>query len=59
MARRLHIRHLRAICLVMNRGGRQGLMLCDDDDRRLSISTVAEGCQKTTWQGRSFYMTLS
>jgi hypothetical protein len=54
MARKLRIQYPGAIDHVMNRGGHQELIFSDDDDRSLSVSTMAEGCQRTGWQIHSF-----
>ncbi len=47
MARKLRIQYPGAIYHVMNRGDHQETIFCDDDDRKLFVATLAEGCQKT------------
>jgi REP element-mobilizing transposase RayT len=54
MARKLRIQYSGAIYHVMNRGDHQEVIFCDDDDRKLFLSTLAEGCQKTSFQIHSF-----
>jgi REP element-mobilizing transposase RayT len=38
----------------MNRGDHRESIFCDDDDRRLFLSTLEEACEKTSWQIHSF-----
>jgi REP element-mobilizing transposase RayT len=38
----------------MNRGDHRESIFCDDDDRRVFLSTLEEACQKTAWQIHSF-----
>jgi REP element-mobilizing transposase RayT len=54
MARKLRIQYLGVIYHVMNRGDHQEVIFCDDDDRKLFLSTLAEGCQKTSFQVHGF-----
>ena len=54
MARKLRIQYPGAIYHVMNRGDHQEVIFCDDDDRQLFLSTLAEGCQKTSFHVHSF-----
>jgi hypothetical protein len=49
MARKLRIQYRGAMYHVMNRGDHQEVIFCDDDDRKLFLSTLAEGCQKTSF----------
>ena len=54
MARKLRIQYPGAIYHVMNRGDHQEVIFCDDDDRKLWMATLAEGCEKTAFQIHSF-----
>jgi REP element-mobilizing transposase RayT len=38
----------------MNRGDHQERIFCDDDDRKMLLATLAEGCDKTGWQIHSY-----
>jgi len=40
MARKLGIQYLGAIYHVMNRGDHQGVIFCDDDDRKLFLRAL-------------------
>ncbi len=59
MARKLRIQYPGAIYHVMNRGDHQETIFCDDDDRKLFVATLAEGCQKTAFQIHSFCLMSS
>ncbi len=50
MARKLRIEYAGAVYHVMNRGDRREAVFEDDRDRQRFLETVAEACQKTTWQ---------
>ena len=54
MARKLRIQYPGAIYHVMNRGDHQETIFCDEDDRKLFLATLAEGCAKTAFQIQSF-----
>ena len=54
MARKLRIQYPGAMYHVMNRGDHQEVIFCDDDDRKLLLATLAEGCEKTAFQIHSF-----
>ena len=50
MARKVRVQYPGAIYHVMNRGDHRESIFCDDDDRRVFLSTLEEACQKTAWQ---------
>jgi len=54
MARKLRIQFPGAMYHVMNRGDHQGTIFGDEDDRKLFVATLAEGCEKTAFQIHSF-----
>ena len=54
MARKLRIQYAGAMYHVMNRGDHQETLFCDEDDRKLFVGTLAEGCEKTAFQIHSF-----
>jgi len=59
MARKLRIQYPGAIYHLMNRGDHRERIFCDDQDRQRFLSTLAEGCEKTDWQVRSFCLMLN
>ena len=54
MASKLRIQYPGAMYHVMNRGDHQETIFCDEDDRKLFVATLAEGCEKTEFQIASF-----
>jgi len=54
MARKLRIQYPGAMHHLMNHGDHQETIFCDEDDRKLFVATLAEGCQKTGFQIHSF-----
>jgi len=54
MARKVRVQYPGAIYHVMNRGDHREAVFCDDDDRRLLLSTLDEACHKTGWQIHCF-----
>ena len=54
MTRKLRIQYAGAMYHVMNRGDHQETIFCDEDDRKLFVATLAEGCAKTAFQIHSF-----
>jgi hypothetical protein len=52
MGRKLRIQYPGAIYHVMNRSDHQEAIFGDDEDRKLFMATLAEGCQKTAWRWR-------
>ena len=50
MGRKLRVEYPGAIYHVMNRGDRREPIFADDCDRRRFIETLAEACDKTSWQ---------
>jgi putative transposase len=54
VARKVRIQYPGAIYHVMNRGDHQERIFCDDDDRKVFLATLAEGCEKTGWQIHSY-----
>ena len=54
MARRLRIQYPGAIYHVMNRGDHQERIFRDDDDRKVFLASLAEGCGKIGWQVHSY-----
>ena len=50
MARKLRVEYPGAIYHVMNRGDRREPIFVDDFDRRRFLETLAEACDKTSWQ---------
>ena len=59
MARKLRIQYPGAIYHVMNRGDHRERIFCDDRDRQIFLSTLAEGCEKTDWQIHSYCLMLN
>lgn len=47
MARKLREQYAGAMCHAMSRGDRLEAAFCDEDDRMLSVATVAESLGKT------------
>ena len=54
MARKLRIEYAGAVYHVMNRGDRREAVFEDDQDRQRFLETVAEACQKTSWQVHAY-----
>ena len=54
MARKLRIQYPGAIYHVMNRGDHQERIFRDDDDRKVFLASLAEGCGKIGWQVHSY-----
>ena len=50
MARKLRVEYPGAIYHVMNRGDRREPIFADDFDRRRFLETLADACDKTSWQ---------
>jgi len=54
MARKVRVQYPGAIYHVMNRGDHRESIFCDDEDRKLFLCTLVQGCEKTGWQIHSF-----
>ena len=54
MARKLRIEYAAAVYHVMSRGDRRKVIFEDDRDRERFLETVAEACQKTSWQAHAY-----
>jgi putative transposase len=50
MPRQLRIQYPGASCHLMSRGNRRAAIFLDDVDRQDFLKTLAEACQKTSWQ---------
>jgi REP element-mobilizing transposase RayT len=54
VARKLRLQYSGAIYHVMNRGDRREAIFLDDKDRHTFLETLAEACQKTSWQVHAY-----
>jgi len=54
MARKLCIQYPGAIYHAMNCSHHQVRIFCDDADRKMFLTTLAEGCDETGWQVHSY-----
>src|SRR6266446_4303458 len=54
MPRMMRVQYPGAIYHIMNRGDRRENIFVDDVDRQDFLKTLAEGCQKTSWQMHAY-----
>ena len=54
MARKIRIEYAGAVYHATNRGDRGSAIFKDDQDRQQFLATLAEVCQKTTWQVHAY-----
>jgi putative transposase len=54
MSRKLRIQYPGAVYHVMNRGDHGEPIFLDDLDRSRFVATIAEACEKTSWQVHSY-----
>jgi REP element-mobilizing transposase RayT len=54
MARKLRVQYCGAIYHVMNRGDRQEDIFSDAEDRQRFLQTLAQACEKTSWQVHAY-----
>ncbi len=56
MARKLRMQYAGAVYHVMARGNQGRDIYADDQDRRLWLEALAEGCEKTGWRIHAWVM---
>ena len=54
MPRMMRVQYPGAIYHIMNRGDRRENIFVDDVDRQDFLKTLAEACQKTSWQMHAY-----
>ena len=54
MPRKLRVQYCGAIYHLMNRGDRREKIFKDDEDRHRFVKTLAEACEKTSWQVHAY-----